>query len=124
LTGKILIPDGSSPLAGAHIKLKMNGESVSETVTGQDGTFQIVTPPGTYDTSIRQNGFFGSVVRNANLHEGEQSIAQMRTHFGLDPGVTAEFTTMGELLPILSYSASYYVRHPFRYLHRLFSSKG
>ncbi len=124
LTGKILLPDGSGPLAGAHIKLQINGESVSETVTGRDGTFRIGAPPGTYDISIRQNALFGSVVKNTNLHEGEQSIAQIRTHFGLDLDNAVEFTTMGELLPTLSYPASYAVRHPFRYLHHLLSSKG
>jgi hypothetical protein len=64
---------------------RSNDESASETVTGRDGMFRIVVPPGTYDISIRQNSLFGSIVRDVEIQEGEQSTADMRMRFAPGP---------------------------------------
>lgn len=118
LTGSVLVPDGSKPVAGATIRLEANGTSVSETKTDEHGEFRISAQPGVYNVVIRQNALFGTRIFAASLHEGEQRLQPLKTHVELANGGT---TMMGELVPVITYSPSYVFKHPLRYLKHLFS---
>ena len=122
LTGTVLRPDGSEPVANATIRLRGFGELVVEAKSDQTGRFRIVVPPGTYDVIIRQNVLFGTKVSAATLHSGEQSLEAIKTHFYYvhdDGSPYPNGVTMGEVVSIERYTFSGAVRHPLRYLKYL-----
>jgi hypothetical protein len=81
------------------------------------GNFRVAVQPGTYKIRIKQNALFGSHIRDASLHTGEQSLSAIRTHF--DWHEDGHYSTMGELAAKISYSPNYALRHPWRYLKHL-----
>jgi hypothetical protein len=115
LTGTILTPDGTKPASGATIALRQQDVVVVTTIADAHGHFRIAAPPGNYQIRIKQNALFGDHIRDASLHAGEQSISPVRTH--IDPYEDGQqFVTMGEVVSVVSYPASYAFRHPWRYL--------
>ncbi len=81
LTGTVLMQDGSGPVAGAVVSLRTPDEVAASVKADEHGNFRIVVQPGTYDVLIRQNMLYGTRVFSANLHEGEQSLEAVKTHF-------------------------------------------
>jgi hypothetical protein len=122
LTGTILLPDGSGPVADAVVTLENQAGVAASTKTDATGNFTLSASPGTYDIRLRQNVLFGNRVLAANLHEGEQSLQPIRTHFAtrsMEDNGQETFVTVGEVTATLTYPFAYAVRHPWRYLKHL-----
>ncbi len=122
LAGKVLVPDGSAPVAGAVITLRSSGATIAEVKSDKQGDFLISVAPGKYDIYIRQNAMFGLRILAAELHEGEQSLQPVRTHFAMrseQEGSYPETATVGELVATYKYPISYLLRHPWQYLRNL-----
>lgn len=122
LTGTVLKPDGSGPIAGAAIRLLASGNLVAEAKSDESGRFSIATPPGKYDVIIRQNVLFGTRVSSVALHAGEQSLESIKTHFYYvhdDGSPYPNGTTMGVVVSIENYTFAGAARHPIAYLKHL-----
>jgi hypothetical protein len=119
LSGTVLVPDGSGPVAGAQVSLVAGQNTIAQTKTDAHGNFEIAVEPGRYDINIRQSPLFGKMVVGANLHAGEQSLQPVRTQFGMRGGSEGEFVTMGVMVSTYKYPISYLFKHPVRYLKHL-----
>lgn len=119
LNGHVLTPNGSGAVAGAMVRLEKEGALVAEVKTDENGAFSVSAPVGTYDVVIRQNAIFGARIREASLHEGEQSLQPLKTY--VDMGNGEAMTTVGELVSTYRYPMSYVFKHPLRYLKHVLS---
>jgi len=118
LTGVVLKPDGSGPVAGAAVSLRVAGSEVAAVNTNERGEFRISVAPGTYDLYLRQNVFFGARILAVNLHSDEQTVQSVKTHFWYadhEDGGASSFTTMGVMVSTISYSFRGAVTHPWSY---------
>ena len=115
LTGTVLKPDGSEPVEGAAISLRASNSVVATAKSDQFGNFRVAAKPGTYDVVIRQNALFGMRVAATTLHDGEQSLQFIKTHFYYvhDDGSSYESgVTMGAMVSQVKYSFTGVIRHP------------
>lgn len=120
LTGTVLTPDGTRPLAAARITLEQAGSAIASTKSDEQGNFRIAAPPGHYEIRIRQSVLFGMHVSNANLHEGQQSLSRVRTHFDYVQSGGA-VTFVGEVTATVHSPTSFAFKHPWLYLKQLVS---
>jgi hypothetical protein len=121
LTGTVLKPDGSGPVEGAVISLRASNSVVATARSNQSGSFRIAAAPATYDVVIRQNVLFGTQLFSATLHDGDQSLERVKTHFYCvhDGSPYENGVTMGILVSKVSYTFGGAVRHPWSYLKHL-----
>ena len=122
LTGTVLKTDGSGPVEGALISLRASNSVLATAQSDQSGCFRIAAAPGTDEVVIRQNVLFGTGLFSATLHDGDQSLERIKTHFSHvhDDGSPYENgATMGGLVSKVSYSFGGAVRHPWSYLNYL-----
>jgi hypothetical protein len=122
LTGTVLKPDASGPEPGAIVSLRASSKVVATVKADDSGRFRIVAPSGTYDILIRQNMLFGARIVEAKLHEGEQSLQNIRIHFDYHQGNGSPYdgVVMGEIAIDPAYTFSSALRHPMGYLKHLF----
>jgi len=119
LTRTVLKLVGSGPVEGAVISLRASNSVVATAKSDQSGSSRIAAAQGTYDDVIRQNVWFGTRLFSATLHDGDQSLERVKTHFYYphDDGSPDENgVTMGVLVSKVSYTFGGAVRHPWSYL--------
>jgi hypothetical protein len=122
LTGSILRPDRSGPVAGAFIALLSNHQIIASAHSRADGTFDLNAPPGKYDIA------FGSDISNTfrivgyELQDGDQSLNEVPLQAQQTVTVTVEANTndvalVGTLTAVIHYRFFwYFFKHPIRYL--------
>jgi hypothetical protein len=117
LTGTVLLPNGSGPAVGAQIYLLLGDRTVAKATADEHGEFEVSAKPGSYDVVIARNVLVRSIIRDAALHSGEQSLQPIAVGRQVRDEV---FTvTVGELVATYRYPISYLFKHPFRYLKHL-----
>jgi hypothetical protein len=113
LTGTVLKPDGSGPIAGAMIILSIGDSAKVLARSDQSGAFLVSAPAGQYDIHISEN--FGALVNISatNLHPGLQSLQPIR----LPENTYVVGTVSGEIVARRTFASV--MRHPWSYLKYL-----
>jgi hypothetical protein len=117
LSGTVLSPDGSTPMKGILVALIAGEKTAATGQTDQAGNFTLLVEPGKYDVVISRNVFQKSRIPNTELHQGDQIIPPLR--FGFDQQTIFETVTMGIVVSTYRYPASYFFKHPLRYLKNI-----
>lgn len=122
LTGKVLLADGSGPLANAVIRLEVDKQTVAVFHADKQGEFEISADPGKYDIAIGKDLFATTVIRNADLLAGEQGLGSIRVG-GDTVSITVEplesVATGGVMVAKIRYPFWYLFKHPIRYIRHL-----
>jgi hypothetical protein len=128
LTGNILRPDSSGPVAGAFIALLSNHQIIASAHSDASGKFDLNAPPGKYDIA------FGTDISNTfrivgyELHGGDQSLNEVPLQAKTTVTVTVEsnstdVATVGELTATVRYRFFwFFFQHPVRYIKNLHHS--
>jgi hypothetical protein len=125
LTGSILRPDSSGPLAGAFIALLSNHQIIASAHSNANGKFDLNAPPGKYDIAL------GSDISNTfrivgyELHDGDQDLSVLPLQARPTTTVTVEANTsdlawVGAMSSTVRYRFFwYFFKHPVRYVKNL-----
>jgi hypothetical protein len=124
LTGSILRPDSSGPLAGAFIALLSNHQITASLHSDANGNFDLEAPPGKYDIA------FGSDISNTfriisyELQDGGQNLGNLPLQSPTTTTVRAEsnttnYTTTGVVTIVRYRFFWYFFKHPIRYVKNL-----
>jgi hypothetical protein len=124
LTGSILLPNSSGPLAGAFVALLSNHQIIASAHSDANGNFDLNAPPGKYDIA------FGSDISNTfrivgyELHDGDQSLsalplqAQPTTTVKVEAN-KSDFGLVGAVSIVRYRFFWYFFQHPVRYMKSL-----
>ncbi len=72
--GTITDPN-DEPLAGVLLSLRQNDQTITSTVSADDGTYELVAEPGVYDIYIE---WFGYAAREITLDKGDTDVIQLK----------------------------------------------
>lgn len=126
VSGRFTAPNGGPPPSQGYVVFAANGKSILEAKTDHDGRWKAEIEPGMYDVIFKTNVMFGERVNAVQLHAGEQQFSPVRgrmalNNLGVVDGTTGgeQYATMGQVVVLYRYPASYLLKHPIRYLKYL-----
>jgi hypothetical protein len=124
LSGKILKPDSSGPMAGAFVALLSNHQIVASAHADQSGDFDVSAPPGRYDIAFGSSLSDAMRIPGYELRPGTQNLntlpllAQSATTVTVEAAYTAEYALGGAMTATFSRPRFFwfFFQHPVAYV--------